>query len=571
MNTCYTSGFQCQIVDNYIFNTTSTTIYENIINPGHGCCVNATDVLPTRRFGRTFGENDPHRMLRFGLPPETAGWDDKIDGHLFRPNVCSDIDPQGQLNMEDVNQYVYRLSAMQTSYVSLSSTSPASISTKRNHSGGEVWCRNTLSTKVENISNLVPGLAVQPDIYNNLVDFDIVYDSLVIYTPDILYIERLNYDYNTGSHTAGDVSPVSLSGSGQPLIRLFFNEVTKTVTFGRLVSVGSTLIPELYEYNLDTGIYSLVYGNDEHTRDLHKYILPGRLNQDYIVKSVGQPHLTYNEILQKYTVSYTGKLEHVNSATDITEYGGDVFCVFVHNYKKYQTGLKHIDSILYHPSNKRELYRLPAIPIDSQIDIGSALHYSIGEITDPRQSITIIPKNLPVRESKLKQIIYRYDDIEYSQSRLPVNDMAFANHLSIKDMVESALPHRCGGPTDFASPRYQPHTVDLKLNLKEVSTVLIKVEAIYYDGHVHECIIFGEARPLPIDLAFGGLELVDSKSYTTSSYSSLLKLVFESQSPRYVTEIIIDNSGVAEQSLITNFDLIQPTISSEDTTTSPGP
>ena len=111
----------------------------------------------------------------------------------------------------------------------------------------------------------------------------------------------------------------------------------------------------------------------------------------------------------------------------------------------------------------------------------------------------------------------------------------------------------------------QDISIDLGLNLKDVSTVKLSAEAVYYDGHVETYKIYGESRPLPLTNVLGHMALVNAVSYTTDTHSNLIKCTFETQKPNYLTDIIIDNGSLAETTsdIILQRNLISPVLSSE--------
>jgi hypothetical protein len=578
--TCYSNEFECQIVDNYIFKTQGGGTYELFLNAASGCCVNATNVGFTKRYGRTFKENDPIRQMADGYPPEHAAFQGKINGGDFIPNVCQDIEYFSDLNVEPINFYNYRLSSMQTEYVSLSSdTKQQSIHDRRNKTLGEVWCRNTLSTKIQPIDELIPSIKQFPDIYNNIIDFNVVYDTMLIYTDSQLYMDRLVYDYNTGEFNSAPVSPIVItqdSNKRSKLIKPFFNEAKEELVLGKTVVVNDEVTPELYKYSVDTGIITPVYANITHIADHNRYRIPYNITKDYRLNEVSDTHITYNEVLHKYTVTITGRLSARTSklidSAGIAQYNTKIFGVFIYNYKDTARGLKLLDSIAYIPSNTEEYsYDLG----DQERDVileGRGGVFNLTNVSDSKTKITINPRLVQTREHKLKEIRYTYRDKTQTVSRLPVNDMYYADIPDIMNMVESWRGHRCGGPTDFASPRYTPVVIDLDLNLDEVSSINVLVEAVYYDGHIETWQVTGEAKPLPLDAVLKGFKLIDTKSYTTNTNPNLLKLIFESEEPRHITEFIVNNNNSRETGQIRDFELLSAdtdTLSSASLSSSP--
>jgi hypothetical protein len=552
MSDCYTSGFICQIVDNHLFST-KNNVYEEILNAAEGCCVNVTNLVPTSKFGRTFAENDPYRMIEDGRPPSDAAFERKIDGHQFIPGHCDDAF-SNTLNLEQVNLYNYQLEAMKTEYVTLTTdVVEQTIDDKRERTLGDVVIRNTQSSIITNIRDLAPTLNSLPEVYTNVVDFDIIYDHLLLYTPDSLYVEKLSYNYTTGKFDPSSTMPIVVKTADtkrSALIKPYFNEDKKHLVFGRTIVDRGVVLPELYRYNIATGAYSKIHGDGITSDDLDNFRLPPDLTGKFVIKSVNSTHLTYNSILQKYTITTTGRLSATsaelirvsNTGDNDVQYADDILYISIHNFSDSGTTLEYIDSIIYHPHNKRE-YILDLEDTSRNISLSADAVINMGTISDPRTVLSLDPRSIPVREYKLKEIRYTYAGKTVTNSRLPINDMGYANITDISEMVESYVPHTSGGPTDFASPRYRPLELDLDLNLDEISVVRIDVECVYYDNHRATYTILGESRPVPIMLLFDDINIVDTVSFTGDSNPSLLKLVLETRNPRYITEVIIDNNS----------------------------
>ena len=553
MNDCYTSGFICQVVDNHLFNT-KNNVYEEVLNAADGCCVNVSNLIPTSKFGRTFAENDPYRMIAAGRPPSDAAFERKIDGHQFIPGHCDDKFTN-TLNLEHVNLYNYQLSAMTTEYVTLTTDIvDQSIDDRRERTLGEVVIRNTQSNIITNIRDLAPTLNTLPEVYNNVVDFDIVYDHLLLYTDDKLYVEKLNYNYTTGKFDPSSTMPIVVKTNTtdqSALIKPYFNEDKKQLIFGRTIVDRGVVLPELYRYSIATGSYNKIHGDGITDSDLDSYRLPPDLAGKFVIKSVNSTHITYNNILQKYTVTTTGRLSATPSelvrvsatGDDDVQYADDILYISIHNFSDSDTTLEFIDSTIYHPTNKRE-YVLELTDRTRHVSLSADTIINMGVISDPRTTILLDPRSIPTREYKLKEIRYTYSGKTVTNARLPINDMGYANITDISEMVESYVPHASGGATDFASPRYVPVNLDLDLNLDEISVVRIDVECVYYDNHRLTYTILGESRPLPIMMLFNDINIVDTVSYTSDSNPSLLKIVLETHKPRYITEVIIDNNNV---------------------------
>ena len=565
--------YACEVIDNFVFRYSGgLDIYEHLVN---------VSTTQKERFGSlrieptytgTFEENDPYRAIYSGRVASSAAFQDKMDGAGFIRAGCSFEVEESQMNVEPINYYDYTLPALQSKKSPTPPSKPSlTIYQKRYTEIGDLYCRNTLSTKIQPVSSMLQSLPEYTDVVNNIVDYEVLYDTIILYTDTAAYMERFRYNHTTGDHLIGDVSPVYIQEDNNNLssiIRGYFNETTGQYVFGKTVlyDYSKGVVPELYLYDLENGTYKTIYSETiASAQDLRQLVLPPDLYTDFNIRHVGTPILTYNDKLKKYTVVYDAELSTTYTGKLTGEFASKVFCVFIHNFKLTQSGMVYMDSIIYHPQNKREYryddskytdnVKLTPDNVDDIIYLGDAL--------PANAVITIDPLMLPVRESKLKEILYRYDGKTESVSRLPVNDPQLAGIESIKDMVESYVPVTSGAPLDFASPRYNTKKISPETNKKEVSIINIQIEAVYYDGETVTYKLAGEVRPRPIDYVFGSVKLIDAVSYTTETNTSMLKIMLETQDPSHVLEYAITNTQIVPSNVISTFELESPTLSTE--------
>lgn len=578
---CYITGYECQVVDNFAFKIQTGKIYERVLNPTGACCVSIPDLVLTSRYNRTFEENDPYRKMAQGLEASEAAFDDKIDGHYFQPDICKELNKSIDLNIESINFFDYVLDSTKTKYTE---TEPITgdrydINTATNSVNGKLYVRTSTGSTIQTIENLIPGLANEPDIYNNITNFNLVMDNILIYTADTMYIDRVNYDYTTGQFRSSTTTPVKLITTGDPrekIMRCHYDPESQDMLLGKMTVVNNKLlVPQLYKYNANTQLFNNAYDGVTNTQDHIKLALPPDIYNDFVVANIDRPLVCYNDKIQKYSVVTVANLsatpEAIVRAGEQDSLLGEFYCVLIHNFKNYNTGLELIDSTIFHAPNKRQL-KYKNIQSSKSIELtGSDEFINIGMITDPATNFNINFRHAPVRESKLKHVSVTYNGKKYIKNRLPVNDMFYADIPHINTMVDGYVPHASGGPLDFASPRYQNIEIDLNLNVSDVSVVSMSGEAVYYDGHVETYKMFGESRPLPLVNVLGDMSLIEAISYTTDTKSNLIKCTFETKSPNYVTDVIIDNGGLAESTsdLIVQRNLQPPALSAESLSSTP--
>lgn len=563
----------CEIVDNFVFNYSGgLQVYEHLLNVSVDQKSRFSKLNIEPKYTATFEENDPYRAIYSGRVPTSAAFQDKIDGAGFKRTGCDFTVQESKMNVEPINYYDYSLPTLQSKKSPTPPNKPTlTIYQKRYTELGDLYCRNTLSTKIQPVSSMLKSLPEYEDVINNIIDYEVLYDTMILYTNDSVYLERFRYNHTTGEHLIGDVSPVYIKQDNNKLskiIRGYLNETTGQYIFGKTTVYDYTkgVIPELYLYDIDTGTYRTIYSETiASERDLKQIVLPPDLYNDFNIRRIGTPILTYNSKLKKYTVVCDAELSTTYTGKLTGEYASKVFCIFIHNFKLTQTGMAYMDSIIYHPQNKRE-YRYDDSEYTTHVKLDSHNIDDIvflGEALPANAEITIDPLNVPVRESKLKELLYSYDGKVETVSRLPVNDPQLAGITSIKNMIESYVPTISGSPLDFASPRYNIKRLTPETNMKEISIVDIQIQAIYYDGFKVSYRLVGEVRPRPIDYVFGSVKLIDAVSYTTDNTTSMIKLILETQNPAHILEYAITNTQITPSNVISNFELESPALSTD--------
>jgi hypothetical protein len=173
---------------------------------------------------------------------------------------------------------------------------------------GALWTRDqfnkilpaidSLSAIYDNFTFLSPSICA--DIINDEIkDFDVWFDTLMLQTPNYILIEKIKYDYDTNYtySIADDVRTINLSSDmGNKLAGTWLFDENKQVTLCILISSGSILYPSFYSLNLNT--------NDL----IRKYTNVDIMNQISAVSltSIEDPVFTYNELSKTFNISFIG-------------------------------------------------------------------------------------------------------------------------------------------------------------------------------------------------------------------------------------------------------------------------
>lgn len=182
---------------------------------------------------------------------------------------------------------------------------------------------------------------VKSDIYNNLIDYDVIYDTLVLETNNYLVIDKIEYD-NGEYITPSTKNTVFSLVSSDPLTKVsnrFFNEKDKTITFCLITPEITDLkgnnkltVPNIYQYNVATHRYKKIFplNNTQMSSLSGIFSLTNTFRSDYnlnLVK-IDKPQLTYNSLNDVYKLSYTGvdnnNLFHILNYTFFINTAGDV-------------------------------------------------------------------------------------------------------------------------------------------------------------------------------------------------------------------------------------------------------
>jgi hypothetical protein len=226
------------------------------------------------------------------------------NNNLFIDNWCTDIHG---------NQYGLYKNYNDTTYIG------------QQNIPGEIWVRN-------NKQKVLPGYLalssvfdtfIDTDIYTQLVGntiygIDVFYNTLYIQTSGILFIEKVNYDYNTQQiYSISDdarfislMTPVTtnvireLNGIYSTDIAIpgetWFDPSNNIALFSTVNLNGNILVPNLFEYNLINGTLRKVFPITQ--KDIFKLTRLNTLN----LKQVFKPKLSYNKNIKQYVFTVLG-------------------------------------------------------------------------------------------------------------------------------------------------------------------------------------------------------------------------------------------------------------------------
>ena len=197
----------------------------------------------------------------------------------------------------------------------------------RNVEYGDFYFRNSSSTAIGPLSSTLSAAFigfpnnVRDEVYNNVIGFDLYYDTLQIETENYLVFEKLTYDYETNEVT-GITNNFSIltRGSNSDLEKfstVWFDESNNmlmvcatTLHYELSASNYKAIYPTIYVIDLNTIQTTQVYPNVSDRNltfsELSAFSLFGKGLELNIV-TVEKPTLNYSDDTSYYTLTYLGK------------------------------------------------------------------------------------------------------------------------------------------------------------------------------------------------------------------------------------------------------------------------
>lgn len=173
-------------------------------------------------------------------------------------------------------------------------------------------------------STTLPAMNPRDQLTNSLIDFDVIHDVIILYSKNFIYINKIQYSYNTGSITP-DLTPgllIEIDNIKEIPVKHFYNEKTQEIIVGVLSYSDRTTTGEIYSlfypnkmYRIPIQTPNLTPRRLSFTRDT--YILQNNImNVD--LTDVG--YITYNEQLNYYYITSGGVLQDFDA--------GDQFYIY---------------------------------------------------------------------------------------------------------------------------------------------------------------------------------------------------------------------------------------------------
>jgi len=264
----------------------------------------------------------------------------------------------------------------------------ASLYYMRNIEHGDLYIRNADSTIIEPASAALSALFIKyptnirNELYNNIINIDVYYDTIQIETDNYLVFDTIKYDYTTnsiiGSEKAYTVLYRGIHTELEKISNVWFDE-----SLNRLFYCKTTLFREFSASN-DKAIYPEIYTIDLATRQIVQ-IYPPKVKESLIFNDVNQFSL-YNKIIELNIVRVEKPVLSYSTETGlftITYLGKDTancFYIVTTRFQYTGTQVNIISCTLHTPSSN--VYNITfASPIhDIYLDTNTIIGTSTGYV-----------------------------------------------------------------------------------------------------------------------------------------------------------------------------------------------
>lgn len=239
----------------------------------------------------------------------------------------------------------------------LSGTDSYKTQAERQALAGKMFVKNQaysssypLSTSLSVIFNKY-STSVKNELYENIKDFDIIYDTIIAETENHLVLDKIMYENESFIDPVTKNTTFTRTGNLNKFSTRFFNEKNKTVTFVVLDQAPSlsasnfkSLFPNIYVYNIGNNITTKVYPKpNTNVENLFNLSNVFTESCNFNIVKIQNPVLTYNSFNDIYKLTFIG--EDNNGLFHVFDYGFylyDTQAVFLES--KYYKHTKSINT-----------------------------------------------------------------------------------------------------------------------------------------------------------------------------------------------------------------------------------
>ena len=575
---------ECRIQDNYAFGTFSDVL--STTDSGEQFYVSTSQPVTATQDAFELYLNAGYEHLDFTNTPTlsttTVYTSENADGSTFADVSC----------LEEIGEFVYaedttspyynnELTVSRTQYSEVSESTVYDQTTYESMSmaDGRLVFRSYNSAVVTEIHQVMDqllttnkrGWGVDHDIFREqvqqgrIVDIDMFYDVLVIQTADYVFAEKINFNQSTckleKSIYPGILVQTKAPGNKrdenlQLAIRPYYNKYNNNMIFGFTNSVElsgkSVVLPIIYQVDLNNMAAKIIKSTGD--KNAQSEFTPTGTLSAFQYETVDRPVMSYNEIIDMYTLSYSCMLSGATQTCKgicVVDFENDndtfeLKSVELHHgapVDRYTSNLQPWEEKtssklirfnsdqLQHPTTQDYTYNFSFSSITGDVFKGYKLDLELETYTLP----------VPAGLFKINRILFDPDD--GSETKIITRELTTG--LEPLDFNIGDLPDQ----SDFADPRIQPVTHEYKFNdpTRQVYTPTLTAVYANYKKVIIQLTI--EVEPYTMQSAFEDVKLIDTKTYTDPQGKNKQLLVLETQNPRYIshntiTKEIYSNSSV---------------------------
>lgn len=555
------SSLACSVRDNYAFRVFSEETDTGYVSRDRSGMV-YNDVF-SEYFNPGYDNFDPDLgFTNHGSPVSAALLgSDTIDAQYFTTSHCNFEDQMEFIDEADSNVPVYydTLSVSDTEMSEkpdLSALTPTLYEQKTKVVGNCYFRSYTgvVSPLSAAIGNIINNYSNYDDYsFNeidssiragNIIDMDVVYDIMVLQTPEHIIFEKLNYNAETDTIQPSNVANIIISTHSfenemvKP-INWFFDDKNSLLIVGKTATTPSGVVyPVLYGIDVNTLQGSQIYPPVAGYSIEDSWSLTGELSS-CVISSIDEPLLSYNDKSDQYNLTY--------SAT-VSSSSGNMRCVCMSNYQFSYANLKLLDNTVIHTGYyddhgdatstfSQKTIRLSGTPGDIPTTGTTTKYLSLSSMQGAPLSsyeleFIVDTRSIPVTGKKITSIAYSPGDGSPTYTNFRNIDQG----LDIVDFDITELPDQ----SDFADPRRHgfSHTYHFAGQVSNVYTAAVTATYSDFSKLVYNIDI--ETDPYTISSGFGDIKLVDSKPYIDLVGNNKQLIVLETQNPRYISTVAID-------------------------------
>lgn len=402
---------------------------------------------------------------------------------------------------------------------------------------GDLWVRNANGTIIKPVSEAFVGIFdkydtnIKNELLNNIRDFDIIYDVLIIYTENYVVIEKIGYNYSDNTFKQSThTNYISVCGNSlEENITHFFNEKTNTIYIGSMreytsgVNSDSSLYPEIYGYNVNTFKTQKLFPYDGFT-DFDEFNIPQSIpsfSGTAHINKIDTPILTYNDKSDMFYVVNSVDI-NINGTPSVD----NLFGLFKSKFKLSGDKMELQDSAIYwsHGTDYDTDYDEKRTEF-VELSAGTGSYNITPAVTTPELTLTVSVSSLASGKF--------YNKLMYDNGDGDVIVVSRPHAGNLPGNIDDVDP---GNPMQFNIN----HTYYTGLSTSGAGTFSVSAVDSSFDVEIYN--INYTTEPYTIHQGFSGMKVVECRPYINVNNQEVVCIILESVAQKYLTAIEIHDT-----------------------------